>query len=69
MMGFCLSSKGVIYMPSNKDVLNALGEWVVKTTEKGHLATPEEITALPKVAELFLANYSVASFSSATKKE
>ena len=56
-------------MPSNKDVLNALGEWVVKTTEKGHLATPEEITALPKVAEVFLANYSVASFSSATKKE
>ena len=37
-----------------KEVIKALSEWVLRVTSKEYPATPEELEALPKVAELVL---------------
>ncbi|MBD7942515.1 hypothetical protein H9650_00115 [Psychrobacillus sp. Sa2BUA9] len=46
-----------------KKVLNTLADWIIRTVNKNDLATPEEIEALPKVAEVYFRNYSSVSFS------
>lgn len=43
-------------MDKKKEVLESLAKWVIRTVDKKELATPEEITALPKVAEVFFNN-------------
>jgi len=50
--------KGVRGMNKKKEVLDALADWVIRTANKKDLATPEEIAALPKVAEVVFKNYS-----------
>lgn len=42
------------------EVSKALAEWILRITDEYHTATPEEIEALPKVAEVFFG--SVAPF-------
>lgn len=51
-----------------QQVIEALGDWIVHVTAQKELATPEQIAALPEVAEVFLKHYPSFSFSS-TKKE
>jgi len=46
-----------------KEVLETLADWIIRTVSKNDLATPEENAALPKVAEVFFKNYSSVSFS------
>ncbi|BDH62153.1 hypothetical protein MTP04_22830 [Lysinibacillus sp. PLM2] len=46
-----------------KEVLETLADWIIRTANKNDLATPEEIAALPKVAEVYFKNYSLVSFS------
>ncbi|GEM_PF-5218784 len=56
-------------MDKKKEILEALAEWVIHTANKKELATPEEIGALPKIAEFLLGNYpSVDSFSPVNKE-
>ena len=45
-------------MDKKKEVLEALAYWVIDTVNNKALATPEEIVALPKVAQVFFKNYS-----------
>lgn len=54
--------------PMNKKVLDTLADWIIRTVDKNYLATPEEVGALPKVAEVFLKNYSSCSFSPVKKE-
>lgn len=55
-------------MDKKDEVLEAIADWVIYTANKKDLATPEEIAALPKVAEVFLKNQlSVLSFSPVNK--
>lgn len=51
-----------------KKVLEALGNWMIRTVDKEGLATPEELETLPKVAEVFFENYH-SDFSSPVNKE
>lgn len=51
-----------------EQVLEAIGDWLIRVSNKNDLATPEEIAALPKVAEVFLNNYS-SVFSPLVKNE
>lgn len=53
-------------MSNANEVIEVLGLWIIQTVNKKDLATPEEITALPKVAEVYFKNYS--SFSSPAVK-
>lgn len=55
-------------MDRKNQVLDALGDWIVQVTTKRGLATPEEIAALPQVAEVFFRNYSFVSRSSVKKE-
>lgn len=56
------------YELNKKDqVVEALGDWLMHVTNKKELATPEEVAALPKVAEVFL-NYHSSVFSLPVKK-
>ena len=55
-------------MDRKQQVIEALGDWIVHVTAQKELATPEQIAALPGVAEVFLKHYPSFSFSS-TKKE
>jgi len=50
-------------MNKKDQVLEALGDWLIRTANKGGLATPEETTALPKVAEVFLGHHSSVFFA------
>jgi hypothetical protein len=44
-------------------ILESLADWIIRTTNKKDLATPEEIAALPKVAEVYFEHYSSVFFS------
>lgn len=55
-------------MDKKDQVLEAMGDWLICAINKKGMATPEEIAALPKVAEVFLKYYSPV-FSSPVKKE
>lgn len=55
-------------MDKRLDVSNALADWVIHVTAKKGLATPEEIAALPEVAEVFFRYYSSVSFSPVRKE-
>ncbi|AYC29672.1 hypothetical protein [Paenisporosarcina cavernae] len=48
---------------SREDVLKALAEWIVSVSLKKEQATPEEIQALPKVAHVYLENYSITQIN------
>ena len=50
-----------------KEVLEALSDWIIRITNKNAAATPEELEALPKVAEIFFRNYSSSLFSPVKK--
>lgn len=56
-------------MDKKREVLEALADWMINTINNKALATPEEIAALPKVAQVFFENYSFASFSSVKKEK
>lgn len=55
-------------MNKKEEVLESLADWVIRIVDKKELATPEEIAALPKVAEVFFENYLSVS-RSPVKKE
>lgn len=55
-------------MNKKEEVMSALSEWIIRVTDKKGIATPEEIAALPKVAELFLTHYSLSDFPSVKKE-
>ncbi|WP_188615807.1 hypothetical protein [Lysinibacillus alkalisoli] len=55
-------------MNKKEEVMSALSEWIIRVTDKKGIATPEEIAALPKVAELFLKHYSLSVFPSVKKE-
>ena len=50
-------------MDKKKQVVEALGDWVIHVTNKKDLATSDEMEALPKIAEAFFKNYSSVDFS------
>lgn len=50
------------------EVLETLGVWIVQIANNKELATPEEIEALPKVAEVFFKYYSSVPFSPVRKE-
>ena len=56
-------------MDKKKEVLEVLGDWIIRTANKKELATPEEIAALPEVAEVFFNNYSSVVSFPPVKKE
>ena len=37
-------------------VIEALGNWIIRITNEKTITTPEEVTALPEVAKVFLEN-------------
>lgn len=54
-------------MDKNKEVLENLADWIIRTVDKKNLAALEEMEALPKVAEVFFKNYSSALFRSTVR--
>lgn len=51
-------------MDKKIEILEVLGDWVIRIANKKDLATPEEIAALPKVAEVYMKyQSSLVSFS------
>lgn len=45
-------------MEKKDQVIEGLGDWLIRVLNKEGLATPEEVETLPKVAEIFLKYHS-----------